>query len=130
MAIHNAHHTNITLPVCRYYGDLLGSRIAFVREMTAKAFCVLLRKLSTKVFVRHFKKLLKALALNCKRIYSSINKEDKDGIYNNKNAEFFIINEMESKTAQEMDKADNSDNNKSSVERVECLVDGIVRFHR
>lgn len=42
-----------------YYGPLLGSPVAFVRDFAAKSFIIVVRKLSNKAFKDHLKKLIK-----------------------------------------------------------------------
>ena len=133
----------------QYYGDLLGSHAPFVREMAAKAFSVLLRKLSTKAFISHFKKVLKALGLNCKRIFEGLsnNKNKKDGPSEETLAridELFSIPECEPRVTTIMGYNVNNhdfDNlepqsaalqrQKESEKRMNSLVDGIVMllFH-
>ena len=49
----------------QYYGDMLGSPAEFVRDLSAKCLSMLLRKLATKVFTKHIKKIFKAIAINC-----------------------------------------------------------------
>jgi len=49
----------------QYYGDLLGSSATFVRNLSAKSLSMLLRKLPSKLFTSHMKKIFKAIAINC-----------------------------------------------------------------
>lgn len=52
----------------QYYGSLLGSPTGYVRDFSAKCFTLLLRKLKNKAFRVHCKKILKAVAVNCKSV--------------------------------------------------------------
>lgn len=48
----------------QYYGPLLGSSTQFVRDFAARAFVLVIRKCSSKVYRTHMKKVLSALATN------------------------------------------------------------------
>lgn len=55
----------------QYYGAILGHGTSFVRDLAAKSLTVLFRKLKTKIFKSHMKKVFKALAVNCINICKS-----------------------------------------------------------
>lgn len=54
----------------QYYGGLLGNSTNYVRDMAAKSFIIVIRKLSVKSFKSHFKRILNALASNGKTVFS------------------------------------------------------------
>lgn len=47
-----------------YYGPMLGNQTEFVRNFAAKTFVLVFKKLKTSTFVKHMKKLMRALASN------------------------------------------------------------------
>ena len=49
-----------------YYGELFGSHSYLVRDFAAKSFSIMFRKLKGGVFKSHYRKVVKALAMNCK----------------------------------------------------------------
>ena len=49
-----------------YYGPLIGHRTEFIRDFSAQTFSFFLRKLPTKAYRTHFKRLVKALASSCR----------------------------------------------------------------
>lgn len=49
-----------------YYGPLLGHSFVHVRELVAKAFTTVLRKVKTNVFIQHIQLVVKALVSNMK----------------------------------------------------------------
>ncbi|RYH20559.1 hypothetical protein EON65_23095, partial [archaeon] len=51
-----------------YYGTLLGNTVHFVRDFAAKSFTIVTRKLSSKMFREHFRKLIKAVGHNLLQI--------------------------------------------------------------
>lgn len=48
----------------QYYGPLLGHRTDFIRNFAAQTFSIILRKLSTKAFKTHSKRLFRAIGTN------------------------------------------------------------------
>jgi hypothetical protein len=66
----------------QYYGATLGHSTAFVRDFAAKSFMVLFRKFKQKTFRVHYKKLLKAISVNCKSAYLSMSYDDSNTGFN------------------------------------------------
>jgi len=94
----------------QYYGTLLGHSTSFVREYSAKCFTILLRKLKSTKFKNHAKKLMKALAMNCKNV--CIDSKDSKDIQLD---EIFRVREIE-----------NSDDQSKAPRRIKDILDGVA----
>jgi hypothetical protein len=60
----------------QYYGQMLGHGTPFVRDLSARALVLLLRRLKPAAFAQHVKRLLKALAGQCRGAVANLSSLD------------------------------------------------------
>eukprot|EP01041_Mallomonas_annulata_P001346 gene1346-2596_t len=76
----------------QYYGQLLGHSTNYIRDLAAKSFSVILRKLPIKTYRIHIKKVIQILSTNCEKILEK-NQISNNNNYNNNKT--YYINPIE-----------------------------------